>query len=472
MNLNKIFGALSVAFLLVACQPAGIAPDEGNGTYEPAKSGQTDNPSGDGLEYVWDSSVIPEITLSFSLEQWNSLLAKYDANRNTKEYVHCDVTYRKGSDVFEIKDAGARLRGNTSRRRPENGNGQHRVNSADWQHCHWGINLRKYVKDKNHKIHGISKMNLKWANGDPSYVRENFCYDLFARAGVWTMGKAGYCRVWVSVEGDDKPAYYGVYTMIEPYDDKYVERKADKFGTESGNLWKCSYGSGGPADLRSTNANFGEDDNFHDFTYELKETGSDYATALEQFKDFILKLNGKGDESFRTWIREVCDVELLLRTYAVNVAVGMWDDHWNNGNNYYLYFNSQDKFSYKVYFLPFDYDNTLGTSNTYDPAKQNPLQWGNMGKLMSRMMAIPEFREIYVSELKRLVASENGLMDFDSATGRIREWQGRIREYVPNDTGQDMETRDEPASWSNVKYRLLGTSANYFSEKIRTINNL
>ena len=470
---------LSAALLLAGCQRDNIIPSNpSDGKTEDGGESGGDTPDGsdssDGLSYVWDSTVIPEITLSFTLSEWNKLLSYFDKNEKTKEYVHCDVTFCKGGDRYVIKDAGARLRGNTSRKRPEKkvGDGTHQTNAARWQHCHWGVNLRKYVKDKEHKIHGISKLNLKWFNGDPTYVREPFCYDLFSRAGVWTMGKAVYCRVWVKVEGDDNPAYYGVYTMIEPYDTKYLERREEQFGSAGGNLWKCCYTSNGPADLKSTNANFGQDDNVNEYTYELKETGADYSTALAQLKDFIAKLNGKGDESFTKWIKEVCDVDLLLKTYAVNVAVGMWDDHWNNGNNYYLYFNSQDKLDYKVYFLPFDYDNTLGTSNTYDPAKQNPVQWGNMGKLMTRLIAIPEFKQIYVDELKRLVESGNSLMDYASATSRVTEWQNRISPYVNNDTGQDCKIEDKPASWSNTSYKLLGTSNNFFTEKIKAISAL
>ncbi len=476
---NLIFAFAALALLLGGCRKDDVGPLTPGTPDTPSEESGGNTPSGDtdssdGLEYVWDSSVIPEITLSFSLSEWNTLLSYYDKNEKTKEYVHCDVTYRKGDDVYEIKDAGARLRGNTSRRRPEKkaGDGKHQKNSAQWQHCHWGVNLRKFTKGKDHKIHGISKMTLKWFNNDPTYVREPFCYDLFSRAGVWTMGKAVYCRVWVKVEGDDSPAYYGVYTMIEPYDNKYLERRESDFSSAGGNLWKCCYTSNGPADLKSVNANFGEDNNSSEFTYELKETGSDYQTALAQLKDFIAKLNGKSDESFVKWIKQVCDVDLLLRTYAVNVAVGMWDDHWNNGNNYYLYFNSQDKLDYKVYFLPFDYDNTLGTSNTYDPAKQNPLQWGNMGKLMTRIIAIPEFKQMYVKELKSLVVSGSALMDYESATARVRDYQSRISGYVDNDTGQDCKIEDKPASWSNVDYKLLGTSKNFFTEKIKAIEAL
>lgn len=139
-----------------------------------------------GLTYMWDESVIPEITISVSLEQWNKLLGLYDKNPNTKDYVYCDITYKKGSETHKVEDAGIRLRGNTSRRRPEVGSTTHQTNNADWQHCHFGVNLRKFVKDADHEIKGIRKFNLKWFKDDACYAREVFCYDLFRRAGIWT----------------------------------------------------------------------------------------------------------------------------------------------------------------------------------------------------------------------------------------------------------------------------------------------
>ena len=430
-----------------------------------------------GLSYIWDETVIPEITVTVSLDEWNKLLKAFDQNPNNKDYFYCDVTYRKGSEVTTIKDAGVRLRGNTSRRRPEANGGDHQRDKADWQHCHFGINLRKFKKDSDHEIHGIRKFNLKWFKDDPCYVRELFCYDLFRRAGIWTAAFDVYCRLWIHVEGDSKPAYYGVYEMIEPYDDKFISKRRQWFGDPDGNLWKCSYDSHGPADLRNPDANMGLDNNKDDFTYECKEYGSSYSDAKAQLQDFIKKLNGKAHgtpgDSFYTWIKQVCDVELLMRTYAVNVAVGMWDDMWNNGNNYYLYFNSTDLYDYKVFMLPYDYDNTLGTSNGYDPAKQDPYNWGDKGLLMERMMEYEEFRNIYRDELKRLVDPAYGLMDTESARQRILNWQARIKDHISNDTGEDMEIKDRPASWGRVgDYRLMATDNNYFTVKAQTINNL
>lgn len=430
-----------------------------------------------GLSYIWDESVIPEITISVSVQEWNKLLDAFDQNPNNKDYFYCDITYKKGSETHKIEDAGVRLRGNTSRRRPEVGNKTHQTNNTDWQHCHFGINLRKFVKDSNHEIKGIRKFNLKWFKDDPCYVRELFCYDLFRRAGIWTAAFDVYCRVWVHVEGDAKPAYYGVYEMIEPYDDKFLAKRENLFGSADGNLWKCSYDSHGPADLRNSEANMGEDNNRDDFTYELKETGGDFESAKAQLKDFMLKLNGKAHgtpgDSFYKWIKEVCDVELLMRTYAVNVAVGMWDDMWNNGNNYYLYFNSTDLHDYKVFLIPYDYDNSLGTANGYDSAKQDPYNWGDKGILIERMMEYEEFRNIYRDELKRLVNPTYGLMNQAAATQRILDWQAKIKNYVSNDTDEDMEIKDRPASWGRVgDYRLMSTSNNYFTVKAETINKM
>ena len=492
--MKKIFAILFAASMIMGCSEidkypsiSGGKPNQENTNQE--NTNQTPEDSNKpwdyspvttasfghkGLSYMWDESVIPEITINVTLDEWNRLLGLYDANKNTKEYIYCDVTYKKGADTHFIKDAGIRLRGNTSRRRPEayKNDGKHVKNGADWQHCHFGVNLRKHVKDSKHEIEGIRKFNLKWFKDDACYVRELFCYDLFRRAGIWTSAFDVYCRLWIHVEGDANPAYFGVYEMIEPYDNKYVSKRKDFFGSDEGNLWKCTW-SYNPADLTTINAVFGLDNNKDDFTYELKEYGSSFSDAKEQFQDFILKVNGKSDESFKNWIQEVCDVELLMRTYAVNVAVGMWDDMWNNGNNYYLYFNSTDKFDYKVFLIPYDYDNTLGTSNAYDPAKQDPYNWGDRGILIERMMKIEEFRNIYRDELKRLVDPTHGLMDQASATQRIMDWQARIQDYIKNDTGEDMEIKDRPASWGKIgDYRLVSTSNNYFTEKAKTINNL
>ena len=164
-----------------------------------------------------------------------------------------------------------------------------------------------------------------------------------------------------------------------------------------------------------------------------------------------------------------------MKTYATNVAVGMWDDHWNNGNNFYLYFNSTDKYEYKVFFLPYDYDNTLGTSLNCgvqnDSGRQDPYNWGNSGVLMKRLMKFDEFRQMYKNALLELIDPDNGLLDVNASVERIQSWQNKINSFVSNDTGEDMKISDRPASWGNhPEYRLMDKgSNNFFNVKAKTI---
>ena len=417
----------------------------------------------DGLAYIFDLTALPEIHIKVSVEEWNRLLTLYDQDQNTDEYIHVDATFTKNGEQHAFTDAGLRLRGNTSRRRPEgNGGEMHKKDNADWHHCHFMLNLRKFVKDDAHELGGVRKIHLKWSKDDPTYVREMYCYNLFRRYGIEAGLRTSYSRLWIHVEGDQKEAYYGVYEMLEAVDEEYLKNRLELFGSADHNLWKCGY----PAGLNDTNDNnfwSDEEAGTTNRPYVLKTNTENFAAAKAQLVDFILKLNGKTGDSFKTWIQQVTDVELLLKTYAVNVAVGMWDDYWCNQNNYYIYFNSSDKYDYKFFFIPYDYDNTLGTSNIIDAGRQDPLNWGDSGrKLIRKILDYPEWRAIYVKALNELCSSDE-LFKMEGSVKRVKGWQELISPYISNDTGEDMKIEDRPASWGNhSEYRVMDTGSNNF----------
>ncbi len=417
----------------------------------------------DGLDYIFDLTAIPEIHIEVSLSEWNRFLTLYDQDANTDEYIHCDATFTKNGETHSFTDAGLRMRGNTSRRRPEGNGGQmHQKDNADWHHCHFMINFRKFVKDDAHELGGVRKIHLKWCKDDPTYVREMYCYNLFRRYGIEAGLRTSYGRLWIHVEGDQKEAYFGVYEMLEAVDEQYLKNRLALFGSADHNLWKCGY----PAGLNAANDDLfwsDEDAGTVNRSYVLKTNTDNFAAAKAQLIDFILKLNGKTGDSFKTWIQQVTDVELLLKTYAVNVAVGMWDDYWCNQNNYYIYFNTSDLYDYKFFFIPYDYDNTLGTSNIIDAGRQDPLNWGNSGhKLIRKILDYPEWRAIYVKALNELCQSDD-LFKMEGSVTRVKAWQQMISPYVSNDTGEDMSIYDQPASWGNhSEYRVMDTGANNF----------
>ena len=213
------------------------------------------------------------------------------------------------------------------------------------------------------------------------------------------------------------------------------------------------------------------------YSYDLKTRESEILTAQAELTSFISDLNNKTNSEFKSWISSKMDVPLFLKTYAVNVALGMWDDYWVNGNNFYFYFAGNGK----AYFIPYDYDNTLGTSLFVNSGTQDPLNWGkNNGKpLLNRILAVPEYKEIYKSYLKELIDPSADLFDATKSMNRISGWKIKIEPYVSNDTGKDMFIEDKPAYWGNAPFYRLNSGnseggnngdANYFKTKAKSIN--
>ena len=140
--------------------------------------------------------------------------------------------------------------------------------------------------------------------------------------GIWTAERASWCRLYIKVEGDAVPVYMGVYLMMEAIEDEFIEERKE-FQGDDGFLWKCGWG----ANLRDTDDwRFGVDENLGTaYAYELKTHKKKFDKGKEQLCRFIRAVRSLSGTAFRDWIEKHCDVDLLLRTYAVFIAVGHWD---------------------------------------------------------------------------------------------------------------------------------------------------
>jgi len=456
--MNKLFIRLRL-FLLLFLPVLASCEKEGDPA-DPGGDGDTIKTEVRATDYIFDLTALPEITLRVPLDEWNRFLEYFDQNPKHQEYVLAHFSFNKNGSVTTVDSVGIRLRGNTSRRRPEGSRGQpHRAQNPDWHHAHFGIHFDEYVPLR--RFSGTDRLHLKWFKDDGNYVREIYCYDLFHRFGVWTAPRSSYCRLFIHVEGDPSPAYFGVYQLLESVQDQFVTDRINKgFLTDRGFLWKCTWGAdlvydgsvGNKMGIESVSLNHAESE---EFAYDLK-TGQKYLEdARLRLESFIRNLNQKSGQEFKQWIESVMDVDLFLRTIAVNVMTGMWDDYWVNQNNYYLYMDVDGKVS----FIPFDYDNTLGTSLLMTNSGTQPvLSWGDPSKrpLVNRILAIPEFKQKYLNYIDELCDPARDLFDPDKSITRIILWQNRIKPYLSNDTGEDMSIVDRPASWANAPfYRLL-----------------
>lgn len=106
-----------------------------------------------GADDVYDLNKFPEITLEFKLADWNKLLQNYDLNPKNEKKVVSKFSYQLDNETIVLDSIGLKLRGNTSRRRPEGSSGQlHNPTNPDWHHCHFGLDFSKINQIKNLKV--------------------------------------------------------------------------------------------------------------------------------------------------------------------------------------------------------------------------------------------------------------------------------------------------------------------------------
>jgi len=526
---------LILTFVFIACvntdvfdPPPTTEPNPDPNPNPDPKPDPEPDPVINPLDINFDINTLGRIELTVPVGEWNLLLEYYHLNRKNKERVRASrfvYTDGKGSSVVDYPNISFRIRGNTSRREPEvTSDRKHNSLNPQWQSAHFKMDFRRNfnginVNYSNRRFLNYRAVNLKWFKDDATFCREPFSYDLFNRFDIWTASRVKYVKLIIKITEDDdesvliSQADFGLYMMFEDFDRELLTHRLKSlidpdgskgigFSSDRGDLWKCRY-INGPANLE----NVGNLDNMigveditlqytREYTYDLSTNEShldSQASARQQFKQFIYNLNTKTGDDFKTWISALMDIDLFLKTIAVETALGHWDNYWGNHNNYYLYFDghfsaiNRDYNSSKLYFIPYDLDNTLGSGsrnvNNIDAGTQNPLFWGghrdtNRNPLITKVLAIPEYEEKYKEYLKMLADPENDLIHPVRSIPRIQTWHNMLEGNFGNDIVRNIGSQtfkqvvDMPAYWSaDQKYRLLtgDDNTNFFRAKVKSI---
>lgn len=495
-NLKRMLVASVVGLAFFSC-----AVDSDDGRSEKKESFVFDSRV-KGLDVIFGTSKLGETKLTVKRSEWNTLLSNYDLNSKNEDCVHADYSFKKGDYSWDIKDVGFRIRGNTSRCRPQ-------IDKKTYQQAHFKIDFEEWPviidgveTEREEKMGGVMKgVILKRCKDDHTYTREVFCYNYFRQCGVWTSPRAGYTRLLIDIveeDGSVEKVDFGVYEMIENIDKQFLkartaEEKGGDFNGNKGNLWKCTWKSekGPKFTTDYSESDFGVEDipltvPASEYSYDLKTNKDKLSKAKTEITDFITSLNELSDsdpDAIKTWYESKMDMDLFIKTYAINVILGMWDDYWYNSNNFYFYFDKEGK----AYFIPYDYDNSLGTNMVFIAATRDPLNWGELDDgskpLIQKMFKVPEYVNLYKKYLLQYSGSESGF-DFAKASKTLTGYQNLIQNYIAADkysrcklSWNDTTPKfvDEAASWSNPKGSDLLFSgdeeANYFKARQKTIND-
>lgn len=512
MKKISVLALFSAGLFFNSCANDSGSGDDDGGNLKP---GSSSNPSNyvyssrvKGLDEIFSTDSIGTTRLSVKRSEWNKMLEYYDLNPKNETYIHADYSFEKASHTWNIKDAGLRIRGNTSRCRPQRSLDEE-YDPGMYQQSHFKVDFEEWplIKDgveteREEKMGGCMKgVILKRFKDDYTYSREIFGYNYFRECGIWTAPRAAYTRVLIDIVEDDgsvEKVDYGVYEMIESPDKQFLkgrtkDEKGGDFNGNKGNLWKCTWQSGNGPDLTTgyNDWDFGvetvdlDDTKSQRFSYDLKTNKDKLSGCASAFKKWINELNaldGNDVSALKNWFESQMDVDLFLKTYAVNVILGMWDDYWNNNNNYYFYFDKDGK----AYFIPYDYDNILGTNGIWiDAANRNPVNWGpydGRHPLIEKILKVPAYLEKYKKYLIEFSDSSSGF-DYSKASAKIVKWQNMVRPYIAADKYSSCKLhfrdtssifQDVPASWGKpyIEYKILEDSdMNYFKVRQKIINN-
>lgn len=437
----------------------------------------------ESLDNIFNPDALGQMVLVFDRSEWDKHLSYCDLNMNHEESVVAKGFYfTKDNKEWYFNDIGFRIRGNTSRRRPQLGNGK---GNNDYVQAHFALDFEEWTDEDKKLADCMKGVILKRFKDDATYSREVYAYNLFRQNGIWIAPRAAYTRLIIQIQESDgtfETVDYGVYSMIEEIKKQFLKERTTETGgylsSNKGNLWKCLYKVSG-SDFVYNNANsIGEekieaieDDSgnitgfsIQNFDYDYKGDNDLEEDGKPQILAFMEELNnlpnctdGVNDsadkEKIAKFYNEKMAGDLFLRTYAINVILGMWDDYWVNKNNFYFYFDKEDG---KAYFIPYDYDNILGTNGCgVDAGTQNPLVWGSLTDgtrpLIQKILQVPEFMNLYKKYLDEY-SNEESFFDDDKSIARIKNWQSMIEPYIHSEnlvySDTTTEFIDEPADWS------------------------
>lgn len=437
------------------------------------------------LDKIFSLEELPVVTLEIQLEAWNGLLLAFDDAPDQNHWVQGDFVFDNSSLIptQTVPNVGLRVRGNSSRSRPEGNRGElHNPENPVWRQASFAIQFARFEAGQTFET--LSRIDLKFTREDPTRIREVYAFNLYQEAGITCGPLMSMCRLYIRILGGAaKPAYFGIYKLKEFIDEDYLANRAAFFGDDRPGetipfLWKGDNG----ASFNNYDPSVIADQTIYDL--RTNTGGGRRPIANAQLGEFVRNLVTLEGEDLRNWANRIMDVPLLMKTYMANVICGNMDDYWFNANNFCFYFNSHGQF----YFIHNDFDTTLGTGFLIDSAKQNLFYWGSEGHpLIQKLLTIEEFRENYVAAFNQLTNAETGPFYVDRSIERIKKWQALIDPYLFDETihngcnnvsagcvlghqGENTQTpfEDRTAWWSsggnNANYRVLEKGANNFFE--------
>lgn len=461
----RLLCVIWTAVFIISCSPV-----KGDGN-----TAETENNNNNGLREpsqpeaylnLYNPDNLHEIEIIITQAEWNGLLDDMRKNKKTGNYRKADLVYNGVNGKETVKEIGLRTRGNTTRVIPEeNGNFTRAHFKLKFNETfNLAENTDEYKKRRDRRLFNQRAVNLKYAIDDPTHILEQFAYNFMNDQGIYTP-KASAAKLYINIGGTRH--YYGLYTVIEPVDKSFLTRRYGKDRNE-GNIYKCLWQGGGPATLKRNemSGKIGvrnwETGYRPSYDRQSNKDNRDYSDILD-FADKLASLSGN---ELKNYMDKNFSVDRFLKWIACNQLLGMPDDYWAMGNNYYLYFpNHKDD---KIEFIPYDYDHGLGTgwegpTGDHDKIKNADIfkwfSWTNGSPLITKLLAIPEYKKKYTDYLNELTDPADGAFSAD----KYKEYYSKREKLY---TGSFKNTVD-----GDIPMSLDQTQVNFIEGRIKSVRS-
>jgi hypothetical protein len=315
-------------------------------------SGQTFHPA-DNQAFLQNE--VASIYITIDADSIANMLLQ--SNLSSDHEYPADFEYRSSLDTTIITNVGFRLRGNTSRYAEKKS---------------FKISFNSFVSGL--KWQSLEKLNLNGQHNDVSILRNDLALDLL-KAAQLPASRKSYVKLYINNE------YKGLYLNTEHIDEEFIQSRFPL--NDNGNLYKANYG----ANMLYTGTNQSP----YESLYELStnKSANDYSGLIH----FLDILNNTNTADFACEIDAVFDVDMYLRTLAIEILSGHWDGYAFNKNNYYLYQRPSDQ---KFVFIEYDMDNTFGIDwSGIDWANRNIYNWASTNDarpLYTKILNVPYYR--------------------------------------------------------------------------------
>ncbi|MCC7467061.1 MAG: CotH kinase family protein [Saprospiraceae bacterium] len=353
---------------------------------------------------LYDPSVVQEIKLTFYESNWDLKLDSLKAIDNG------DYLLAKSVEINGLlfDSVGVKYKGNSSYSPGNNKNPLH-------------IELN-FVK-KGQSYNGIKDIKLSNGFADPTFIREPFSYEIARK--YMDAPRSNHAKVWIN------GTYWGLYGNTESINKQFLQ---NHFATNGDNpFFKCNPEDfGGPGtggnypDLVYTSADSA-------FYYNKYDIQSDYGWA--ELLDLMETLKNNPNS-----VESVLDVDRALWMLAFNNVLVNLDSYTGAfGQNYYLYYDENDRFISTLWDLNMSFGSfpLLTTSQvlSHTQMKQmDPLvQSANSSRpLIKQLLANPTWKRMYLAHLKTIL-TENFASEANYKS-RALEMQALIDAAVQADT--------------------------------------